>query len=183
MVASSSGRWACASDADLPTVHALQDATMLTPLDPPPYRPVWPSPDLDGARRPRLLGEAAGLVPAVPPADRDQPLQRGSLARFTATETRRTLAAEDDRRRACRAGRGTRRTSLHQALTAGGSSPEVNGWKLTFHVFDYNLDFFEVGALDDDRFKIADPSRGSSNGRPRRSADCGGTTPTRPPTS
>ena len=33
----------------------------------------------------------------------------------------------------------------------------MNGWKLTFHAFDYNLDFFEVGALDDDRFKIADP--------------------------
>ena len=34
---------------------------------------------------------------------------------------------------------------------------QVNGWKLTFHAFDYNLDFFEVGALDDDRFKIGDP--------------------------
>ena len=28
-------------------------------------------------------------------------------------------------------------------------SPERNGWNLTYHVFDYNLDFFEVGALDD----------------------------------
>ena len=45
---------------------------------------------------------------------------------------------------------------LHQALVSG-HSPEVNGWKLTFHAFDYNLDFFEVGALDDDQFKIADP--------------------------
>ena len=25
------------------------------------------------------------------------------------------------------------------------------------HVFDYNLDYFEVGALDDPQFKIADP--------------------------
>ena len=26
------------------------------------------------------------------------------------------------------------------------------------HVFDYNLDYFEVGALDDPRFKITDPT-------------------------
>ncbi len=38
-----------------------------------------------------------------------------------------------------------------------GASPEVNGWKLTYHAFDYNLDFFEIGALDDPRWKIADP--------------------------
>ena len=38
-----------------------------------------------------------------------------------------------------------------------GSSPEQNGWKLTYHVFDYNLDFFEVGALDDPRWKLEDP--------------------------
>ena len=38
-----------------------------------------------------------------------------------------------------------------------GASPEVNGWKLTYHVFDYNLDFFEIGALDDPRWKISDP--------------------------
>jgi hypothetical protein len=26
----------------------------------------------------------------------------------------------------------------------------------TYHVFDYNLDFFEIGALDDDAWKLAD---------------------------
>ena len=35
----------------------------------------------------------------------------------------------------------------------------VNGWLMTLHVFDYNLDYFEVGALDDPQFKIADPER------------------------
>ena len=29
---------------------------------------------------------------------------------------------------------------------------------MTLHVFDYNLDFFEVGALDEDRFKLTDPT-------------------------
>ena len=44
---------------------------------------------------------------------------------------------------------------MEQAL-AHGASPEQNGWKLTYHVFDYNLDFFEVGALDDPRWKLPD---------------------------
>jgi len=33
----------------------------------------------------------------------------------------------------------------------------MNGWKLTFHAFDYNLDHFQIGALDDPAFKITDP--------------------------
>ena len=44
---------------------------------------------------------------------------------------------------------------LEQALTRD-ASPEVNGWKLTYHVFDYNLDFFELGARDDPAWKLAD---------------------------
>ena len=57
-----------------------------------------------------------------------------------------------------------------------GSSPHVNGWQLTLHVFDYNLDFFEVGALDDPAFKIADARVRIAEGGPRRpSAGCGAT--------
>jgi hypothetical protein len=44
---------------------------------------------------------------------------------------------------------------LEETLTKG-QSPEQNSWKLTYHVFDYNLDFFEIGALDDDEWKLAD---------------------------
>ena len=47
-----------------------------------------------------------------------------------------------------------------EAFLTKGQSPEQNGWKLTYHVFDYNLDFFEIGALDDARWKLADgPAR------------------------
>ena len=35
-----------------------------------------------------------------------------------------------------------------------GSSPKQNGWSLTYHAFDYNLDYFEVGALDEGEWKI-----------------------------
>ena len=42
---------------------------------------------------------------------------------------------------------------MEHALTHS-SSPSQNGWSLTYHVFDYNLDFFEVGALDDPTWKL-----------------------------
>ena len=65
--------------------------------------------------------------------------------------------ADADLAEALRRRRRRRTATLDSILTAGGSSPEVNGWRLTMHVFDYNLDYFEVGALDDPQFKITDP--------------------------
>jgi hypothetical protein len=34
-----------------------------------------------------------------------------------------------------------------------------NGWRLGTHAFDYNLDFFEIGALDDPAWKLEEPER------------------------
>ena len=64
-----------------------------------------------------------------------------------------------------------------------GTGPQQNGWNLTYHVFDYNLDFFEVGALDDAAWKLPDdPARYVVRARGARAAGCGATTATRPPT-
>ncbi|TLG06352.1 DUF1254 domain-containing protein [Nocardia cyriacigeorgica] len=156
-VASIVGRWACAGDADLPAVHALQDATTLTPHDPdarPAGQPV-PAPEVDTDLL--FLEKLRLWSQAFPPAPRDQALQ-DSLALtgigdpgpspYTSLNNADATALRDG----LRAGE----KNLDTALTHG-SSPEVNGWKLTLHAFDYNLDYFEVGALDDPRFKIADP--------------------------
>ena len=91
------------------------------------------------------------------PADRDQPLQ-SSLAPLGVADTGASPFAHltDEDEAALAAALSHAQATLHQALVSG-HSPEMNGWKLTFHAFDYNLDFFEVGALDDDRFKISDP--------------------------
>ena len=47
------------------------------------------------------------------------------------------------------------REQMEQALRHS-STPKQNGWDLTYHAFDYNLDFFEVGALDSDQWKLPD---------------------------
>jgi hypothetical protein len=54
-------------------------------------------------------------------------------------------------------GYGAGKDGLDAVLASGGSNPVVNGWNLTYHSFDYNLDFYEVGSVDDPAFKIADP--------------------------
>lgn len=38
-----------------------------------------------------------------------------------------------------------------------GGTETVNGWSQTVHVFDYNLDFFGPGTIDDPAWKIEDP--------------------------
>jgi hypothetical protein len=43
-----------------------------------------------------------------------------------------------------------------EAALRGGAGPAPNGWSLTYHLFDYNLDFFEVGARDDPAWKLPD---------------------------
>ena len=155
-VASIVGRWACSGPQDLETVQALQDATTLTALDP--------------AARPAGLPDVAHDLPegvafyeklrlysqAYPPAARDRPLQ----ATFDPIGLKATDSPYRDTELAdtVTAGFSQGQQELRTALTTGGSSPVVNGWKLTYHVFDYNLDFFQVGALDDPAFKIDNPT-------------------------
>jgi len=156
-VASIVGRWSVAGNQDLADVHALQDATTLTPLDPDatPVGLAVPHPavpaDLLFLEKLRIWSQQ------FPPAERDRPLQ-ASLAPLGVAEPGASPypSLTEEERSSLAAGLAHAKDVLHRALVSG-HSPEVNGWKLTFHAFDYNLDFFEVGALDDDQFKIADP--------------------------
>ena len=157
VVASIVGRWAVAGDDDLPAVHALQDATSLTPLDAQQEAVGLAEPDPAVPEELVFLEKLRVWSQQFPPADRDQPLQ-ASLAPLGTTQPAASPYPDlpEDERATLAAGLDAAKATLHQALVAG-HSPEVNGWKLTFHAFDYNLDFFEVGALDEDQFKIADP--------------------------
>ena len=53
------------------------------------------------------------------------------------------------------AGADAAKRQMEAALTAGGLAPVVNGWTLTFHMFDYNLDHLGPGTIDDPAWKIA----------------------------
>ena len=151
------GRWACAGPDDLPAVAALQDATTLTPRHPEATPAGIPEPPASESEATVFFDKLRLWSRAFPGADRDGPLQE-SLTPLGLNDPDTSVGNAD-------AGVLAALTEGHQrgaevvrkVLTSGGNSPVVNGWKQTFHVFDYNLDFYQVGALDDPAFKITDP--------------------------
>ncbi|KQO95443.1 DUF1254 domain-containing protein [Leifsonia sp. Leaf264] len=157
-IASIVGRWACDGVDDLPAVHALQDAMTLEPLLQmltPPSGLEWPewhhSEALQFWERYRMWSQE------FLPAERDLALQ-DSFAPLGLTGDTHVTELGDDVIAALEEGYAAGRALLQQILHSG-SSPVVNNWSLTYHVFDYNLDFFEVGALDDPKWKLAEATR------------------------
>lgn len=153
VVASIVGRWAVDGEDDLPAVAALQAALKLTPTGPGAGLP---------AADPRVADDLAFFerlrvaMAAFPPAERDLPVQE-RLRPLGLLEPRSPYVDPDpDLAEALRSGLASNRQAMETALH-NEASPTVNGWKLTYHLFDYNLDFFEVGALDEVAWKIEDP--------------------------
>ncbi len=153
-IASIVGRWAVADEDDLPAVAALQAATALTPSGPGAGLP---------ATDPRVADDLAFFerlrvaMAAFPPAERDLPVQERLRPLGLLDPQSPYVDPDPALAEALRAGLAANRESMETALH-NDSSPAVNGWKLTYHLFDYNLDFFEVGALDEMAWKIEDPT-------------------------
>lgn len=147
------GRWGAGPD-DLPAVHALQDATTLTALEPAAAAGLPPA----GEGMPEDLGffeEYRVWSREFAPASRDLP-SRESFAPLGLTGDIAIDDLDAGRTAALSAGYIAGGAELER-LQRSGVGPSVNGWARTLHLFDYNLDFFEIGTIDDDRWKIADP--------------------------
>jgi hypothetical protein len=154
-VATIVGRWAVDGVADLPAVRELQAQLTLSATGGEGAGLPLPEAAVDQAL---LAFERIRLwMQTFPPAQRDRDYQQrfaplglldpGSPYAEPSPQLASDLAA----------GLEAGRQQLSYAMTHG-ASPKVNGWTLTYHVFDYNLDFFEVGAIDDPRWKLADSS-------------------------
>ncbi|GAA5210203.1 DUF1254 domain-containing protein [Microbacterium kyungheense] len=152
------GRWSCAGVEDLPAVHALQDATTLTPVNPDAVAAGIPdaAPQgedvLDFWEKYRLWSQA------FPPAARDEALQ-ASFAPLGLTGDVPVSRLPEDQQEALRAGARGGEGIIAQAMAGAAAGATPGAWSQTLHAFDYNLDFFEVGAKDDAAWKIADPER------------------------
>ncbi|QNE35203.1 DUF1254 domain-containing protein [Leifsonia shinshuensis] len=150
------GRWAVAGADDLPAVHALQDATALTPtletFAPPagiPAVEAGPTDALTFFERMRVWSQE------FPPADHD----RDALATYepiglTGSTPIADLPQEvrDALEEGYAVGKQALESSLHSMV------PTTDGWQVNLHVFDYNTDFFEVGALDGREWRLTDPT-------------------------
>jgi hypothetical protein len=157
-VATIVGRWACDGLDDLERVRGLQSQLTLTPVD-----PSGPAPSGVPATDPNVPEVLAFWerlrvwMAAFPPAERDLQLQQG-FAPLGLLQSGSSPYVDGGSELAAVliAAEKAAREALEQALHS--SSPTVDGWQQTFHVFDYNDDFFEVGTVDSPQWRIADRS-------------------------
>jgi hypothetical protein len=150
------GRWAVAGEDDLPAVHALQDALTLTQTRESfaraagvPEVEAAPSEALTFFERMRVWSQE------FPPAEHDRrTLETYEPIGLTGSTPVRELPV--DVRAALEEGYAVGRQALESALHT--AVPLVDGWQVNLHVFDYNIDYFEVGALDDPAWQRPDPT-------------------------
>ncbi len=144
------GRWAVDGADDLPAVYELQAQLVLSPTG---AGAGIPSPDPAVPEQLRFFEQLRVWMQAFPPAERDLDYQRRfePLGLFEPDSP----YVDGDPALAAALAEGLKRgrANLEAALT-GGQGPKQNGWDLTYHIFDYNRDFFEIGALDDEDWKL-----------------------------
>ena len=148
------GRWAVNGSDDLEEVRRLQAALTLSPTTD-HLGDGLPAPNTSVPEDVAFFERMRVWMQAFPPAPRDLAYQSRfeSLGLFEGSSP--YANADPDLLSAVRDGLVQGRELLEQIIR-NTPSPKENGWNLTYHVFDYNLDFFEVGALDEDRWKVED---------------------------
>jgi hypothetical protein len=146
------GRFAVDGADDVPAVARLQAATTLTPsgsTTPKGSPAVTPGVAQDLAFFERLRT----YLRAFPPAPRDVEFQ-SRFAPIGLLDGESPYVDPDPvLATALRVGLERGNEQLEAALR-DSPMPSQNGWTLTYHAFDYNLDFFEVGTIDDPAWKL-----------------------------
>jgi hypothetical protein len=168
-VASIVGRFACDGAGDLPAVERLQEQLALEPLARGGNGEAAAG---RGAGVPQPGSEAAGLseplaffermrlaLAAFPPPPAERAIQV-RYAPLGLLDAGRSLAqAPAQVAAALEAGHALGRERLEQA-SRDGLAPPVNGWGSLVHLFDYNVDWLELGTIDRPEWKLADRERG-----------------------
>ena len=153
-VATIVGRWAVDGEADMPAVRELQGALKLTPTS---TGRGLPKADPAVADDLRFFEQMRVWLQAFPPAMRDRDYQQRFEPLGLLADECPFTDADSELATTVRGGVASGRERIERGLRQGaGSGPAQNGWNLTYHAFDYNLDFFEVGARDDDEWKMPD---------------------------
>jgi len=149
------GRWACDGAADLDAVRALQDKLALEPQGTLAVAAGIPAPGAVPAEL-AFFEQLRTWMQAFPPSAQDRGYQQGFAPLGLLDTVSPYSDCPPELARALTAGAEAAKQKMETALTAGGLAPAVNGWTLTFHMFDYNLDHLGPGTIDDPAWKIAD---------------------------
>lgn len=151
------GRWAVNGEGDLAVMRALQAGLTLTPTVASPGNGL-PAPDPAVPEEIAFFEQMRVWMQAFRPARRDLAYQSRFEVLGLFEVDSPFVDPGRDMLSALRDGLAQGREQMEQALRSN-PSPVQNGWMLTYHVFDYNLDFFEVGTVDDDERKVEDQPR------------------------
>jgi hypothetical protein len=154
------GRLAVNGAADLPAVHALQDQFTVTPLsmflggaEPAAVSGV---PQADARLSPELKWwEEFRLALAAfpPPAGDAEFLKACGAFGLTAAESS-FLNPDPGLVKILAAGEKAAEEKIEELIKT--AAKPVNGWQNVLHLFDYNLHYFEIGALNNPQWIIAD---------------------------
>jgi hypothetical protein len=154
------GRWACDGPGDLPAVRDLQRGLSLEIPGCAAGRPRGiPSPSAVPEEL-AFFEQLRTLLRAFPPSAADQEYQQrfqplGLLdAASPYADCPPSLAG------ALARGAAAAQQAMEWQLKAGALSPVRDGWMLTYHVFDYNLDHLGPGTIDEPAWKM--PGRTAS---------------------
>lgn len=147
------GRWAVRGEADMPAVRELQSGLTLTAEGGPagglPVPAEGVPEDLAWFERLRTY------LDAFPPAERDRRYQERFRPLGVLDEGSPFASSPPEVAEALGAGLAVGRERVERGLH-DVDAPSQNRWSLSYHAFDYNLDFFELGARDEDRWKLPD---------------------------
>ena len=149
------GRWACDGPGDLDAVRELQSGLTLESYGTAGPAAGIPAPAAVSAEL-AFFEQLRTWMQAFPPSGPDRAYQQrfaplGLLDPATPyADCPPRLAG------ALTAGADAAKQNIEATLKAGGPTPVVNGWRLTFHMFDYNLDHLGPGTIDDPAWKISD---------------------------
>jgi hypothetical protein len=149
------GRWACDGPADLAAVRALQNGLALEPYGTPAPPGGLPASFAVPAEL-AFFEQMRTWMRAFPPSGPDRAYQQRFAPLGLLDPASPYADCPPGLAKALTAGAAAARQKIEATLKAGGPSPVVNGWKLTFHMFDYNVDHLGPGTIDDPAWKIAD---------------------------
>ena len=149
------GRWACDGQADLAAVRALQNGLSLEPHgSPAPLKGIpAPAPVPAGLA---FFEQMRTWMQAFPPSGPDQAYQNQFAPLGLLEEASPYADCPPELAQALTAGADAARQQMETLLKAGNLTPVINGWMISFHIFDYNLDHLGPGTIDNPEWKMAD---------------------------
>jgi hypothetical protein len=148
------GRLTVNGEADLPVVHALQDRFTITPVNVNHTVPGVPQADPRVAAELKWWEEFRVALAAFPPPAGDAEFIKACETFGLTTAESPFVNPKPELVKILSAGEKAAEEKLEELIK--NAARPVNGWQNVLHLFDYNLDHFEIGTLNSPEWIIAD---------------------------